>query len=281
MRKRNLIAGRGAEHRRGKPRLGNTSFTKQKCRTGTGPSPSPTDCPLSMRGGALESVQPEGRWVRWAGKYHPPLPRNGIVFVLAQRQVASILFFPHWFTGLVTLTHLQSSCPLIWSLESLRGTQIIPRSLEMVSVLTRARDAGQGLMRTRHLLTRHRVVTPGVCGYAGSGFRSELSPLWLTAGWLARQPGPLAVCSVTSRRDFGPGASRRGSACAARLLPQIVRWPRAWFLWLQVWVVGLPVLWKVPAPLFCAGPPGFLWVFQMFGKLRLKSKTLVLVCCSL
>ena len=200
MRKRNLIAGRGAEHRRGKPRLGNTSFTKQKCRTGTGPSPSPTDCPSSMRGGALESVQPEGRWVRWAGKYHPPLPRNGIVFVLAQRQVASILFFPHWFTGLVTLTHLQSSCPLIWSLESLRGTQIIPRSLEMVSVLTRARDAGQGLMRTRHLLTRHRVVTPGVCGYAGSGFRSELSPLWLTAGWLARQPGPLAVLFVPSLR---------------------------------------------------------------------------------
>ena len=206
-----------------------------------------------MRGGALESVQPGGRWVRWAGKYHPPLPRNGIVFVLAQREVASILFFPHWFTGLVTLTHLQSSCHLIWSLESLRGTQIIPRSLEMVSVLTRARDAGQGLMRTRHLLTRHR---------AGSR-------------------DPWQFCSVTSRRDFGPGASRRGSACAARLLPQIVRWPRAWFLWLQVWVVGLPVLWKVPAPLFCAGPPGFLWVFQMFGKLRLKSKTLVLVCCSL
>lgn len=64
----------------------------------------------------------------------------------------------------------------------------------MVSVLTRARDAGQGLIRTRHPLTRHRVVTPGVSGYAGCGFRSDLSPLWLTAGWLARHPDGWHLC---------------------------------------------------------------------------------------
>eukprot|EP00069_Balaena_mysticetus_P014730 bmy_22365T0 len=71
--------------------------------------------------------------------------------------------------------------------------------------------------------TASKRSTPESTDTRGLRRRSDLCPLRLAAWGLARQPGPQASCSVTSRRNFRPGASPRGSAPAAPLLSRIVR----------------------------------------------------------